>query len=131
MCTSINRHHIDKQTRKYINKSLRTATACHFKLDDVDVKNDINNYILWARDYSGEINTHEAEDQDIIGVVINLNLEQNFGFIESVDGQRYHFRKREVDDPTNWEKDLISKSVIFDTKKEKKGDTAINIRLLE
>ena len=63
--------------------------------------------------------------------MVTLKLEQNFEFIESVQGKSYHFRKREAADPMNWEKDFISKNVIFDTKKETKGDAAISIRLLE
>ena len=131
ICKSINRHHIDKQTRKHINKSLRTAKICHFKLDDIEVKNDVNNYIIWARNFTGESNAPEPEDKDIFGVVVTLKLEKKFGFIQSETGNSYYFHNSEVLDPMSWTEGFVSKNVIFDTLPAKKGPMAINIRLLE
>ena len=129
LCNS-KRSQIDKQAQKHIDKSRFTARNCLLKIDDIEIKNDTNDYIFWAENYSSDT-TDEIGDKDLTGEVMTLKIKENYGFIESERGNKYFFHKGEVVDPTIWENDLISKSVIFDTKKEKKGDTAINIRLLE
>ena len=129
LCNS-NRPQIDKQAQKHIDKSRFTAKNCLSKIAEIEVKTDIADYIFWAENYSGD-NTYETGNKELTGEVITLKIKENFGFIESERGNRYFFHKGEVVDPTIWDNDLISKRVIFDTKSEKRGDAAINVRLLE
>ena len=129
---SVNRPHIDRQTKKYVYKSLYTARVCLSKLNDIEVKNDLNDYVEWVKNYTSVDNVREIdEDKDIIGQVITLKFTQNYGFIESGEGKTYFFHKSEVVDPLNWREDFISTSVLFDTKQDKKGPAATNIRLLK
>ena len=96
-CTK-NRPKIDKQAQKHIDKSHLTARICLSKIDDIEVKNDINEYIFWMENYSSD-STYEIGNMDITGEVITLKIKDNFGFIESDSGNRYFFHKGEVVDP--------------------------------